>query len=198
MRRILPLVIAGAALVFPSVADAKITTSVKIETYRVSGQTGAALVKAMDRNGPRHGFMARAIAQTRYTVAWGLGWSVRGDRCRLASTAIDLDINYRYPALAPGAPAEIVRRWARFMAGVKRHEEMHGQIARQMAAAAEKSVARVAFDADPSCRRAKAEVARRVKAIYAQYEARQQAFDAREHAAGGKVDRLVSSLIGLD
>ncbi|RVC92999.1 DUF922 domain-containing protein, partial [Mesorhizobium sp. M2A.F.Ca.ET.029.05.1.1] len=42
------------------------------------------------------------------------------------------------------------------------------------------------------------EARRRIDAVYAQYEARQNAFDAREHRDGGRVDRLVNALVGTN
>jgi len=191
------LTIAGFILaqfaLFPAVAGTKATVSV--QTYKISGDSGAALVDAMNRNGPKQGFLARAIAQTRYTVDWELRWGRAGRACRLVDATARLSIAYRYPALARTVSPALKRRWTAFMAGVRGHEEMHGRIAGEMVAAAHKSAAKVGFADDPSCRRAKAEVERRVKATYAVYEKRQLRFDEVEHRDGGKVDRLLGSLI---
>ena len=43
--------------------------------------------------------------------------------------------------------------------------------------------------------KAKREVTRVVKAVYAKYEAEQARFDALEHQPGGTVDRLVASFV---
>ena len=171
------------------------STTVSVETYPISGASGEALVAAMNRNGPRHGFLARAIAQTRYAVDWELRWRRSGRSCRLVESTARLSIAYRYPALSRTASPVLNKRWKAFMAGVRRHEETHGRIAREMVAAAHRSAAKVGFADDPSCRRAKAEVERRVKATYAVYEKRQLRFDEVEHRDGGKVDRLLGSLI---
>ena len=69
------------------------------------------------------------------------------------------------------------RRWARFMAGVRKHEETHGQIARQMVDAAEKSLSDISLHNDPRCRKTQAELKKRIAVIYAKYEARQIEFD---------------------
>lgn len=175
-------------------ASAGVKTVVKVDTYRISGDSGQALMQAMDRKGPRHGFLTRAIAQTRYSVAWTLGWSVEDRRCRLKSADVVLSVNYRLPALSGQVPAVLKKRWAKFMSGVRKHEETHGRIARQMAARAQKAVLNVAIDGDPSCWKAKRRVAEIVGSIYADYEARQQRFDALEHQPGGPVDRLVGAL----
>ena len=178
----------------PALAEVKVAE--KIETYRITGDSGEALMRAMDRNGPRHGFLARAIAQTRYSVNWGIAYKAADDNvCKVASAKVKLSVSYRFPELAGKRSASMTRSWAQFMTGVRKHERTHGRIARQMAASAQKAVSRVNVADDRSCRKAKREVTRVVKATYAVYEARQVRFDAIEHQPGGNVDRLVVALI---
>ena len=43
--------------------------------------------------------------------------------------------------------------------------------------------------------KARAETKRRMQKIYAEYEARQVRFDAREHRRGGPVERLIDRLV---
>ena len=45
-------------------AGARITTTTKY--YTVQGENGHALFRSMNRNGPRHAFMKKAMAQTQY------------------------------------------------------------------------------------------------------------------------------------
>src|SRR5690606_15080569 len=116
--------------------------SEKTRSYEVAGSTGAALLAAMDRRGPKHGFLARAIAQTRYSVAWTIECGETRTACRVTKIDGKLDITYTYPS-ARGLPPALQGRWTRFLAGVKKHEEAHGDIARQMVGAVEKSVARL-------------------------------------------------------
>lgn len=184
-----------AILALPAAAHADVKTVAKVETYAISGASGQALMDAMDRKGPRHGFMARAIAQTRYSVGWELGWSVAGQACRLSEANVILSVSYRYPALGGPASATMKRKWASFIKGVQKHEQMHGRIARRMADAAYRSALRVRTQRDPHCAQAKRQVTRIVQATYAKYEAEQARFDAIEHQPGGTVDKLVSSLI---
>lgn len=176
-------------------AEAGVRTEVKVDTYKISGDNAPTLLKAMDRNGPRHGFLARAIAQTRYTIAWDMTWAVSEKRCRVKAADATLSIKYRYPALVGNVAPKLKARWARFMAGVREHEETHGRIARQMTAKAQSAVVRVGFADDRSCRKTKREASKIVGAIYADYEARQERFDATEHQPGGPVDRLVGQFL---
>lgn len=185
--------IALVACLAASPALCGVRTTVRTETYAIAGNTGEALLDSMDRNGPRHGLLARAMAQTRYKVGWDTDWLKSGSRCRLKSADATLSIVYRYPELARPAPRKLQRRWKAFMAGVRKHEETHGQIARQMVVAAHNSVSKLARK-DDLCVRSQRQFERIIDAVYAKYEARQARFDDLEHGEGGNVDRLLFML----
>ncbi|EHK53501.1 DUF922 domain-containing protein [Allomesorhizobium alhagi] len=185
--------IALMACLVASPALCGVRTSVKTETYSIVGNTGEALLDAMDRRGPRHGLLARAMAQTRYKIEWDVDWLRSGSKCRLKSADATLSIVYRYPELARPAPRKLERRWKAFMAGVRQHEEMHGRLAHRMVLVAHKSVLRLARK-DDLCIRSKRRFERIIDAVYAKYEARQARFDDLEHGEGGNVDRLIFML----
>jgi len=185
--------IALVACLAASPALCGVKTTVRTETYAIAGKTGEALLDSMDRNGPRHGLLARAMAQTRYKVGWEVDWLKSGSKCRLKSADATLSIVYRYPQLARPASRKLERRWKAFLSGVRKHEEMHGQIARQMVLAAHNSVSRLARK-DDLCIRSQRQFDRIIDAVYAKYEARQARFDDVEHGEGGNVDRLLFML----
>ncbi len=195
MRRVAwaRIVLFGACVAGEAVAGVKV--SEKTRSYEITGKTGAALLASMDRRGPRHGFLTRAIAQTRYSISWTIEWGETRTACRVKKIDGELDITSTYPS-TPALPPTLQRRWTRFLAGVKKHEKVHGDMAREMARAVEKTVAKLSIRNDPGCRKSRAEVKRRTAAIYADYEARQNRFDAREHREGGKVERLIDALAG--
>ncbi|WP_246252552.1 DUF922 domain-containing protein [Allomesorhizobium camelthorni] len=185
--------IALMACLAASPALCGVKTTIRTETYSIAGNTGEALLDSMDRNGPRHGLLARAMAQTRYKVGWDVDWLRSGSKCRLKSADATLSIVYRYPELTRPAPRKLERRWKAFLAGVRKHEEMHGQLARQMVLAAHNSVSRLARK-DDLCIRSQRQFDRIIDAVYAKYEARQAQFDDVEHGEGGNVDRLLFML----
>ena len=160
----------------------------KTGTYSISGKDGNALLDAMDRRGPKHGFLTRAIAQTSYTVSWDVDWKEKAGACRVANAAATLSITYTYPQVKGTMSPDLQRRWVRFIAGVRKHEETHGRLARQMVGAAEKSLSGISYDNDPRCRKTQAELKKRIALTYAKYEARQIEFDRVEHAEGGNVE----------
>lgn len=183
----------GCFLVGPAEAGVKVVT--RTQTYPIVGATGQALVKAMDRNGPRRGFMTRAIAQTSYTVDWQFKVEAAGKACRLIAADGTLNLTYTFPRVASPMTASLGARWKRFFAGVRKHEREHGRLARAMVAASSKAAHGIASDADPSCQRTRREAKRRIDAVYRAYEIRQVAFDASEHRDGGPVERLVTALM---
>jgi predicted secreted Zn-dependent protease len=190
------LVAIGALCGFAPSASADTKVLVKTRTYDISGTTGAALIEAMDRKGPkRHGFMTHAIALAAYTVNWDLEIAREGGVCRLRQANGTLDLTYTLPRMVSAATPALQKRWKRFFAGVRAHEHNHGRIARTMMRATEKSITGLELADNWVCSKTHREARRRIKAVYAEYEAKQNAFDAREHRAGGHVERLIGALL---
>jgi predicted secreted Zn-dependent protease len=195
MRIFFAAILALAAVpVVAADADASVSTKVKTRTYPISGKSGIDLLDAMDKRGPKHGFLTHAIAQTSYTIKWDIDWKENDGSCRVADAAATLSITYTYPGVKGTMSPALKRRWQQFMAGVHTHEQMHGRLARQMVDAAEISLSGLSDKNDPRCRKTQAELKKRIALTYAKYEARQIEFDRVEHAEGGNVEGLVSLL----
>jgi predicted secreted Zn-dependent protease len=192
-RRIMLAALAGCGMIVPALGETAVVT--RTETYAVSGSTARAMVQSMARNGPRHGFTARAIAQTSYTVDWQLKTERQGHGCRIREAVGTLKLTYIYPRVTSPMSRPLATRWKRFFAEVRKHEEKHGRIARDMVSAAEKAARSVSLARDPSCIRTRREAKRLISAAYAEFEAKQIAFDAQEHKSGGPVDRLVAAFV---
>jgi predicted secreted Zn-dependent protease len=175
-------------------ADASVSTKVKTTTYPISGKSGVDLLDAMDRRGPKHGFLTHAIAQTSYTIKWDIDWKENGGTCRVGDASATLSITYTYPAVKGTMTPALKRRWQRFMAGVHKHEQTHGRLAQKMVDVAEKSLLGLANNNDRNCRKTQAELKKRIALTYAKYEAQQIEFDRVEHAEGGHVEALVNLL----
>ncbi|MER9327690.1 DUF922 domain-containing protein [Mesorhizobium sp. M0152] len=194
-RTILTCLAAIGALGAPE-ALAGTKAVVQTRTYDIMGNSGAALVEAMDSKGPKHGFMTHAIAQTAYTVDWTLDTGQDNGLCRVRRANGTLNLLYTFPRIASSTTPVLKRRWNRFFAGVRAHEETHGRIAGEMMRATERSLASLKITEDPSCYKVRREAQRRIRAVYAKYEARQNAFDAREHRDDGHVEHLIAALVG--
>lgn len=176
-------------------AEAEPTVNVHVDSYSITGTTGAGIMKQINRKGPRHGFLARAIAQTQYSLDFGYEAARSADRCRVVSAWVKLDIAYVYPKLESRIPAALQRRWKRFLQGVRAHEERHGALAIEMAKATEKSIAGMSAKADERCDGLERAVKREAQRIFDRYEAEQRRYDREEHRKGGNVDRIVEALV---
>ena len=186
--------LALAGCPYPVGSAEAVEVKVKTSSYRISGQNGAALLQAMALIGPGRGATAHFIAQTTYKVRLNFDWQKAARSCHVANVSAVLTITYVYPEVSSPMSADFRDRWNRFMSGVRKHEETHGRIAWEMAAAAERQLNDLSIPGDPSCQEAEAEGKRRMASIYAAYEARQKEFDRVEHAKGGNVEGLVSLL----
>ena len=196
MRRVALILAMGGCLgLVAGAASAGVKVTETHGSYPIGGRSGVALLDAMDRRGPKHGFLTRAIAQTRYSIAWRIEWGESAATCRVKRIDGELAITYTFPRVSGALPPGLERKWTRFLAGVRKHEEAHARMARQMARAAEKSVAALTVANDPGCRKARLAAKRRMDVVYADWEARQLAFDTREHRPGGPVERLIEALI---
>ena len=180
---------------FSGQASAKVKVVEKTGHYQINGNTGLALLQAMDRHGPRHGFLTRAIAQTKYSVVWNIEFAETAKVCRVKRVNGELAVTYTFPRPAENLSPDMKRRWRAFVAGVRKHERAHGTMAAQMARAAEKSMRTVTVPNDRGCRKTRREAKRRMTEIYAAYKKKQVRFDAREHREGGPVERLIDRLV---
>lgn len=182
------LVVAGHASAAP-----KVTT--KTTTFPISGASGKALVGQLERKGPRHGYTSRAIAQTRYTMNTEADWTHADGICAVTKPKVRLDITYIYPRVEGPVSSSLKLRWSAFMSGIRKHEEVHGRIARQMAGEADRAVAGLRVSDGRSCGKLRAQMKRVVAAIVARHEERQRKFDNAEHRGGGNVEGLLKRLV---
>lgn len=180
------------AAALPARAGMKVTTTTT--TFPISGTSGAALLAMLDRKGPKHGHTTRAIAQTRYAMNPEFEFVHANGHCTVAKPSVRLDITYIYPELTGPVPGVVRLRWLKFMAGVTRHEQVHGRIAREMALAAEKTMKGLRVADSSGCAATKAQLRRSLMALVATHERRQRSFDAAEHKAGGNIDMLMRRL----
>jgi predicted secreted Zn-dependent protease len=176
-------------------AQAAPTITAKSQYFNISGKSGMALMSELNRRGPKHGFMSRAIAQTRYSMRSEAEWTYSKGVCKVTKPIVRLDITYIYPKVTGPVSPALKQRWQAFMAGVTEHEEVHGKIARQMAVAAEKAIAKVRVRDGGDCNKLHAQMKRVVNVVVAEHEARQVRFDDNEHREGGNIEGLIGRLV---
>jgi predicted secreted Zn-dependent protease len=169
-------------------ADAAFT--IKEKHFAVSGSTGLELYESIGRNGP-----GNAIAHTSYAMQWFKKFNEEGGGCRLLRARPVVTITYTLPKPSGKLAPVLRKRWDAFIVGVRKHEEEHGRMIREMIAQAETSIAGAYVADDLSCRKAKRAVLDRVEKIALTYKERSRAFDRVEQSNGGNVHRLILALV---
>ncbi len=176
-------------------AQARPKVTIKTKHYDVRGKTGSEVLRQINRKGPRHGFLVRAIAQTQYTLSYGYESVQTSKHCRITKAQVKLDIVYVYPRLRSKVSGRLNKRWKRFLSGVRKHEEVHGKLAKQMAAATEKALLATRVNGKRGCRKIKRIAKRNAEKVFKKYERQQVAFDKKEHRDNGNVEKLVTVLV---
>ena len=186
----------AAALLFclPATTRAAWQAVEQEKTYAIAGTTGMELYQSIGERGPKvRG--SRAIAFTDFTLTWSRKYEPRNGGCVLASARPNLTITYMLPKPAEKLPAPVRARWETFMAGVRAHERMHGEFIIDMVRQIEEVSVGLAVANDPSCKKIRKELTRRLGPISRQKGQRDADFDRTELKSGGTVRRLVIDLV---
>ena len=183
-------------LPFANSAHAKTRITEKTEYYEISGKTGVELFLDMNRRGPRHGFLTKAIAQTRYETRPDGKFVHEKGVCRIKGGSVTMKITYIYPKPRGTLDRDLARRWKLFQADNIRHEQTHGRIARELASEIDGYLRGFAVKDGPSCWKALSQFEREIQAKYAANKKKQAAFDLKEHRDGGAVDKSILAPIG--
>lgn len=187
-------VMVGVALMASTMA-VRADVTVKTKYYDIKGKTGLELFYDMNRKGPRHGFLTKAIAQTQFKT------DIKGDLvysngvCRARGAKMVMEITYVYPRPVDKLPAALARRWKRFQATNVAHEEMHGKLAKKMVGDVNRTLRGFRMADGQSCRKANAKLMKDLDRIIVAYNKSQVDFDKREHRDGGPVEKSVLALV---
>ncbi|MBZ0162340.1 MAG: DUF922 domain-containing protein [Notoacmeibacter sp.] len=191
-RLVFSLLVVMAVPAADALAAPSITTST--EYYTISGKTGADLIGQMDRKGPRHGFLRKAVAQTRYSVKTYGGFVYKAGVCRTDKAGARMNVTLIYPRISNPISGPLKSKWAYFMKDTVRHEKAHVRIATEMVTVIDHKLRRFAMKDRPDCRGAARRLRREVNAVYDEYGQKQKDFDAREHRKGGPVEKSFITL----
>jgi predicted secreted Zn-dependent protease len=181
-----------AALSAAARADWKPVEEVK--PYTVSGTTGIELYRSIGENGPKVG-IGRAIAYTHFDLKWSRDYQPRNGGCVLASARPHLVVTYHLPKPAGKLPPETQRLWDTFIAGVEKHERVHGDIIVDMVRKIEAFSVGLTTADDPDCRKIREVLTQRLGELSQEQRQKSRDFDRVEMSDGGNVHRLVLGLV---
>lgn len=181
-----------AAMPAAAHADGQVVELVK--TYAISGKTAADLYASIGERGPKAG-QGRAIAHTNFTLTWSRKYEPTGDVCTLFSARPKLTITYTLPKPSERLPAPVQKRWETFIEGVRRHEQVHGQMIKDMVATIERTTIGMSVAGDPNCRKIRQEITKPLSEASLAQRQQSRDFDRAELGDGGNVHRLILSFV---
>lgn len=179
----------------PIVAHAQWQAVEKVQTYAIAGTSGAELYESIGERGPGVGGKARAIAHTSFRLTWTRKYEPQGDACILASAQPKLIITYVLPKPSAQLPASTRRSWDTFIAGVHKHERVHGEMIKDMVREIEAASIGLSAANDPGCRKIRADLTQRLLEISNRQRQRARDFDKTELSDGGNLQQLVLGLV---
>ena len=192
--RLLPACLLLACLLGPMPARAEWKAVEKTETYSISGKSGPELYASIGERGPKAG-KTRAIAYTNFKLTWSRKYERQGDACVLASARPKLIITYILPKPSQELPAAIAGNWEVFIAGVRSHERVHGDIIKDMVTKIEAATVGLTVPGDPDCRKIRTEMTKRLSELSQAQRQQSRDFDQREMSDGGNIHQLILALV---
>ena len=178
-------------------SSAEVQAAEKLVPYAVSGSSGIELYRSIGERGPksRNG---RAIALTDYRLTWTRKYVPEGGDCRLTTAVPHLTLITHLPKPSGKLPARTEALWSTFITGITAHERVHGEIIKATVDAIRSATEGLTVPDDPSCRKIRTEVTKRVAALAAAMRRKNRDFDQVEMGKGGNVQQLILALVNGD
>jgi predicted secreted Zn-dependent protease len=197
LKKTIAALLLPAFLSPPPVSAAEVRAAEKVVSYSVHGHSGIELYRSIGEHGPksRNG---RAIALTDYRLTWTRKYVPEGGNCRLTTAVPHLTLITHLPKPSGKLPARTEALWATFIAGITAHERIHGEIIKETVDAIRSATEGLTVSGDPSCRKIRTEVTRRVAALADEMRKKNRDFDHVEMGKGGNVQQLILALVNGD
>ena len=166
----------------------------RVEPYAVQGATGMEIYQSIGERGPKLG-VARVIAHTGFKLTWTRKYERRGNACVITVNKPKLIITYTLPKLKSKLSEPLKSRWETFIAGVTRHEKVHGDFIKDMVKEIEAMSVGLTVDNDPDCRKIRPVLQARLGELSDAQRTRSRDFDQIEMSEGGNVHQLILHLV---
>lgn len=179
----------------PTAARAEWQAVEKVETYAITGKSGAELYRSIGERGPKIGDNVRTIAHTNFKLTWSRKYEPQGDSCTLVSARPKLIITYTLPKPSGQLPAPTSQNWETFLAGVHSHERVHGEFIIDMVKQIEAMSVGLSVAGDPKCSKIRTELTKRLSELSLAQRQRSRDFDKVEMSNGGNIHQLILKLV---
>ena len=198
MKTFFGLWLAGLFLAPPvaALAQAPWQPIEQVQSYSITGDSGVDLYASIGERGPKIGKEVRAIAHTNFKLTWTRKYEPQpnGD-CILVSAKPKLIISYVLPKPASTLSPELKRKWDIFIAGVRRHEDVHGVMITDMVKEIERVSVGLTAANDPKCAKIRTDLTAKLGEISKAQRKRSSDFDKVEMSEGGNVHQLILNLV---
>lgn len=165
----------------------------QIKTYAVSGKTGIDLYRSIGEKGPQAG--VQAIAHTSFKLTWTRKYEVQGTACAITTAKPKLIITYTMPKPANPLPPDVAQNWARFIAGVEKHERVHGGFTKELVQQIQDFSLGLRVENDPECKKIREILTKRLGELSKAERAKNAEFDRVELNDGGNVHQLILAFV---
>jgi predicted secreted Zn-dependent protease len=180
----------------PIAAHAQWTAREEVKTYPITGTSGIELYASIGERGPKAGEHVRAIAHTDFKLTWSRKYEPQpGGACTLVSARPNLIITYMLPKPASPMAPELQAKWTPFIDGVRKHEQVHGEMIKALARNIETVSIGLSAADDPKCIKVRAALQVKIGEIFREHQQRNRDFDKVELSEGGNVHQLILKLV---
>lgn len=168
----------------------------QVQAYPITGDSGVDLYASIGQRGPKIGKEVRAIAHTNFKLTWTRDYRPQPDgACTLVSARPKLIITYTLPKPASALAPDLKKKWDVFIAGVYKHELVHGVIITDMVKEIERVSVGLSVADDPQCTKIRTELTVKLGEISKAQQKRSNDYDRMEMSEGGNVHQLILQLV---
>ena len=185
-----------ALMPLPAAAQMQWRATEQVQTYAITGTSGIELYASIGERGPKIGREVRTIAHTNFKLTWTRKYEPQPNgACTLVSALPRLVITYVLPKPVSPLSPDIKKKWDIFIAGVRRHEEVHGVMITDMVKEIERVSVGLSVPDDPKCAKVRTELQAKLGEISRAQRQRSSDFDRMEMSDGGNVHQLILNLV---
>ncbi len=198
MKKIVGLAILALLAAFPVRAEDRAEDDWKaieeVKPYAITGQTGIDLYRSIGQRGPKIG-IGRVIAHTTYVLTWDRKFDHSNNACTILSAKPKLKITYTLPKPSEKLPSPVRENWDVFIEGIRKHELVHGDSAKDMTREIVRRTVGLSVPNDPKCQKIRKVLIKEITDLVAVQRAHGRDFDRVEMGNGGNVQQLVLALV---